>query len=367
MKKKVLVAMSGGVDSSVAAALLVEQGYDVIGVTMQLWDYSKNEANCDPNSKFDTCCSLDDVADARMVAHKLKIPFYVFDYQDDFKENVVDYFTKEYLQGKTPNPCVACNTFLKFDHLLDRAQRLQCDFVATGHYARIVFDKETKLFKLLKGIDTNKDQSYFLYSLDQERMGKIMFPVGELTKAQTREIALKYNLINAQKKESMEICFIPNNDYAKFIAENTSESDLIKGEIRHENGDLYGHHQGIHQFTVGQRKGLGVAAGVPLYVTRIDPESGTVYVGEEKFLYRSGFSFKKFHMTHHLNSDDSATPEVKIRYRTKPCSGELTRRGENEFIYRFTQAQKAVTPGQIAVLYKGDEVLGGGFIDKVFA
>lgn len=363
MKKRVLIAMSGGVDSSVAAALLVEQGYDVIGVTMQLWDYSQNESSCDPNSKFDTCCSLDDVADARMVAHKLGIPFYVFDYQDDFKENVVDYFTDEYLKGRTPNPCVACNTFLKFDHLLERAQRLGCDYVATGHYAQIQYDEVYGQYQLLKGNDPQKDQSYFLYSLTQERLAKVLFPVGNLAKPEVRAIADKYGLVNAAKKESMEICFIPNNDYAKFISNRVNESDLIKGEIRHENGQLLGVHEGIHQFTVGQRKGLKIAFGNPLYVTRIDSDSGTVYAGEEKYLYRSGFSFKKFHMVRHFGNEVDF--DVKIRYRSAPCQATLEKNG-NEVALTFKVPQKSVTPGQIAVLYRNHEVVGGGFIDRVF-
>ena len=355
--------MSGGVDSSVAAALLVEKGYDVIGVTMQLWDYSQNESSCDPNSKFDTCCSLDDVADARLVAHKLGIPFYVFDYQDDFKENVVDYFTDEYLKGRTPNPCVACNTFLKFDHLLDRAQRLGCDFVATGHYAQIQYDSVYGQYKLLKGLDSQKDQSYFLYSLTQDRLAKVLFPVGGLAKPEVRSIAEKYGLVNAAKKESMEICFIPNNDYAKFISNRVNDSDLIKGEIRHEEGQLLGMHDGIHQFTVGQRKGLKISFGNPLYVTRIDSESGTVYAGEEKYLYRSGFSFKKFHMVRNFGGDVDF--DVKIRYRSAPCQATLEKNGE-VVVLMFKTPQKSVTPGQIAVLYRDNEVVGGGFIDKVF-
>lgn len=363
MKKRVLVAMSGGVDSSVAAALLVESGYDVIGVTMQLWDYSQNEASCNPNSKFETCCSLDDVADARSVAHKLGIPFYVFDYQEDFKENVVDYFTEEYLRGRTPNPCVACNTFLKFDHLLERAQRLGCDFVATGHYAQIQFDEHENQYKLLKGLDSKKDQSYFLYSLTQERLKKILFPIGGLTKLEVRLIAEKYGLVNAAKKESMEICFIPNNDYAKFISNRVKESDLIKGEIRHEDGRFLSLHDGIHQFTVGQRKGLKISFNNPLYVTRIDSEHGIVYVGEEQYLFRSGFSFKKFHMVREFNN--SLDFDVKIRYRSNACKAVLKKNGELVTLL-FKDLQKSVTPGQIAVLYKDHEVIGGGFIDKVF-
>ncbi len=363
-KKRVLVAMSGGVDSSVAAALMVEAGFEVIGVTMQLWDYSKNETSCDPANKFDTCCSLDDVADARMVAHKLGIPFYVFDYQDDFKENVVDYFTEEYLKGRTPNPCVACNTFLKFDHLLDRAKRLGCDYIATGHYAQIKHDEIYNEYKLIKGVDPQKDQSYFLYSMTQERLSKTLFPVGGMTKAEVRLIAEKYDLLNAQKKESMEICFIPNNDYAKFISERTKDSDLIKGNIYHENGDLLGAHEGIHQFTVGQRKGLGIVTGAAVYVTRIDAETGKVFVGEEEFLYRSAFTVKNFHLVRKVDEKSPQTITVKIRYRSKPVSVFLQKNADSVTL-TFAEKQKAVTPGQIAVLYIDDEVIGGGFIDKV--
>ena len=363
LKKKVLVAMSGGVDSSVAAALLVEAGYDVIGVTMQLWDYSQNETSCDPSDKFDTCCSLDDVADARMVAHKLNIPFYVFDYQDDFKRDVVNYVTDEYLKGRTPNPCVACNTFLKFDHLLERAQRLKCDFIATGHYAQIKYDETSNEYKLLKGIDDQKDQSYFLYSLTQDRLSKTLFPIGAMTKQEVRAIAEKYGLINAKKKESMEICFIPNNDYAKFISARTKNSDLIKGNIYHENGELLASHEGIHQFTVGQRKGLGIATGEAIYVTRIDASTGNVFVGNEEHLYRSSFTVKNFHLIHPIEEKNL---DVKIRYRSKSVQAVLTYINENSVTLKFIEKQKAVTPGQIAVLYIGNEVIGGGFIDESF-
>jgi tRNA-specific 2-thiouridylase len=367
-RKRILVAMSGGVDSSVAAALLQEQGHDVIGVTMQLWDYSKNETSCDPNAKFDTCCSHDDVADARAVAQKLGIPFYVLDYQDDFQENVVDYFTSEYLRGRTPNPCVACNTFLKFDHLLERAVRLGCDAVATGHYARINHDQATGQYRLLKGVDAQKDQSYFLYSMSQERLAKIVFPLGEMTKSEVRAHAERFGLVNARKKESMEICFIPNNDYAKFIERHADSSKIIRGEIRHENGELLGQHDGIHKFTVGQRRGIGIALEKPVYVTRIVPETGTVFVGDESHLKHSAFMFEKFHLIH--ETDLTQDFEVKIRYRSPPALGKLVdfAREENGPLVPgvvFGEPQRSITPGQIAVLYRGDEVLGGGFIERI--
>jgi len=363
--KKVLIAMSGGVDSSVSAALLKEQGYDCIGVTMQLWDYSKNVSSCNPNDKFDTCCSLDDVADARLVAHKLGIPFYVFNYEDNFKTNVVDYFVKEYLSGQTPNPCVACNTFLKFDLLFERAKALGCDYIATGHYAKIFYDSDAAQYKLLCGEDRNKDQSYFLYSMNQDVLKKTLFPVGHLTKKEVREIAQKYDLINAQKKESMEICFIPNNDYAEFVRKNSSENEIIKGKVFHENGRFIADHEGIHQFTVGQRKGLGFATGEKVYVTRIERETGNVYVGDEVYLFRKGFKFKEFRTVYPDGQTLYSDLTVKIRYRARNMP-MILKKIDDHYECIFIEPQKSVTPGQIAVVYHQNEVVGGGFIYESF-
>jgi tRNA-uridine 2-sulfurtransferase len=230
--QRVLVAMSGGVDSSVSAYLLKQQGYDVVGVSLQLWDYSQNQTS---TQKFDTCCSEEDRTDARLAAEVIGIPFYVMDYQKEFKKNVVDPFVTSYLEGKTPNPCVACNTFLKFDLLFERAHRLQCDYIATGHYARIT--KSSEGYQLLKGIDSLKDQSYFLYHLQQDLMSQILFPVGDLTKEEVRKIAKEANLPNADKKESMEICFVPQNDYAAFIEKRGSQK-LTPGKIILSSGEV---------------------------------------------------------------------------------------------------------------------------------
>lgn len=382
-RRKILVAMSGGVDSSVAAALLLEQGHEVIGVTMQLWDYSQNEETyCDPSQKFDTCCSHDDVQDARAVASQLGIPFYVLNYEEDFRRDVVDYFTDEYLRGKTPNPCVACNTFLKFDRLIERADRLGCDAIATGHYARITFDAETGLYHLRRGRDPLKDQSYFLYSMTQSRLARSIFPLGDLTKPEVRQHAERFGLPTAQKKESMEICFVPGNDYAAFIRKHVAAERIISGNIVHQDGTILAAHDGIHQFTVGQRKGLGLAAGEPLYVVSIDSESGRVVVGPKQALLRSGFSLDRLHCVRPLDTENSSL-QARIRYRTRDVRGQL-RRAEQQSLggasdkpssresilqprFFFDEPQLSVTPGQIAVFYQGDEVVAGGAIAEVYA
>jgi tRNA-specific 2-thiouridylase len=370
--KRVLVAMSGGVDSSVAAALLLEQGHDVIGVTMQLWDYSQNEQqHCDPSKRFDTCCSHDDVQDARAVAARLGIPFYVLDYEDDFRTNVVDYFTEEYLRGRTPNPCVACNTFLKFDRLIERAESLGCDAVATGHYARITQSADGT-YQLRRGRDPLKDQSYFLYSMTQERLSKTMFPLGDLTKPEVRAHAERLGLPTATKKESMEICFVPGNDYAAFIKRQVSDDRIIRGAILHEDGTTLAQHDGIHQFTVGQRKGLGMAAGEPLYVTKIDPSSGTVVVGPKESLIKRGFVLDRLHFVR-PGASLSESYRARIRYRSRDAVGRFEQtqclagkqQDPGSMSFLFSEPQSAVTPGQIAVFYQDDEVVAGGFIGEV--
>ena len=361
MNKRVLVAMSGGVDSSVAAFLLKKSGYDVIGVTMQLWDYSKNVDKCNPNTKFDTCCSTDDVDDARIVANKIGIPFYVIDYQKEFKENVVDYFIDEYLNGKTPNPCVACNTFLKFDLLMDRANKLKCNYVATGHYADI--QSVNDVYRLYSGKDKSKDQSYFLYALNQENLRKILFPLAHLQKSEVRRIAEENDFVNAQKKDSMEICFVPNNNYAQFIKNNAEDKKIIVGSLIHENGAILGKHDGIHKYTVGQRKGLGISSENSLFVTRIDNKTGDVFLGEEHFLQRKGLVFKNYHQIRSLEENEKL--EIKVRYRSPlvPIILENTTHLTRAF---FSSPQKSISPGQIAVVYSGTEVIGGGYIDSSF-
>ncbi len=355
--QRVLVAMSGGVDSSVSAYLLKKQGYDVVGVSLHLWDYSQNQKSSQ-SQEFDTCCSEEDRTDARLAAEMIDIPFYVMDYQKEFKENVVDPFVDSYLAGKTPNPCVACNTFLKFDLLFQRAKRLNCDYIATGHYARI--EKSTEGYQLLKGTDPLKDQSYFLYHLEQELLSQILFPVGHLTKEEVRKIAKEANLPNANKKESMEICFVPQNNYADFVEKQGSQK-LTPGKIVLSNGQVLAEHTGIHQFTVGQRKGLKISYPEPLYVIDINADTGDVTVGEEKYLWKTGFFIEGLHWLGAPKVGEQL--DVKIRYRSQSSPAILEER-ENKPFVRFEKPQKTVTPGQVAVFYKDTQILGGGFIES---
>ena len=349
--KKVLVAMSGGVDSSVAAYLLKNSGYDCIGCTMKLYDGKENEY------KEKTCCTADDAYDAASVCRKLGIPHYVFNFKDEFERDVIDKFISDYQNGLTPNPCICCNEKLKFGKLAKRAEALGCDFIATGHYCRIVFDNGE--YRLKKALDPSKDQSYVLYRMDQSLLSKTLFPLSELEKSEVRRIAEENGFINAQKKESQDICFIPDGDYAAFITEKTGIIPA-PGDFIGVDGKVIGKHKGIIHYTVGQRKGLGVAFGEPMYVVSVNAKDNTVTLGREADLYKTGFSVRDINLINEPNSDTFRC-EVMTRYRKKPCPATVVLKEDGADV-TLDEPQRAPTPGQAAVFYDGDTVLGGGII-----
>ncbi|MTI95164.1 MAG: tRNA 2-thiouridine(34) synthase MnmA [Firmicutes bacterium] len=347
-----MVAMSGGVDSSVAAVILKEQGYDVVGATIKLWpEYIEplDEGGC---------CSLSAVEDARRVANKLEIPFYVLNMQAEFQKLVIDRFSAEYARGRTPNPCIECNRSIKFGKLLSMAKKLDIEYVATGHYARIHF--QDGRYRLLRGTDNHKDQSYTLYALGQELLAKILFPVGEYTKDQIRAKASEIGLRVANKPDSQEICFIPDNDYKQFL-ELHGQVHSQPGDIVDQQGNVLGRHQGIHNFTIGQRKGLGISAEAPLYVIDINPETNQIVVGHNLEVFSRSFRVADFTWTSGVTPSAPFTAEAKIRYHADPHPAEVIPSGDFVQI-RFLEPQRAITPGQSAVVYDGEEVLGGGII-----
>jgi tRNA-specific 2-thiouridylase len=354
-KGRVIVAMSGGVDSSVAALLLKEQGYDVVGVTMRLWTVERDDVP--PDSK--RCCSVEDVEDARRVCQMIGVPHYFQNFEREFQEHVVDYFVREYDRGRTPHPCLACNDKIKFDFLLRRAMFLDADYIATGHYARVRRDGNG--FKLLKGVDGRKDQSYVLFTLNQQELGRLLFPVGEYPKDQIRQFAADAGLLVADKPDSQEICFIPDGDYRKFVSERTGPKP---GEIVDTNGSVLGGHPGIQFFTVGQRRKLGLNGNTdkPVYVVKIDPATNRVVVGSEDDLFSSTLWASRVNFT--MGEIPARPFEVtaKIRYKASESPATLIPHGDWAEI-RFQDPQRSVTPGQAVVFYRGEEVVGGGIIE----
>ena len=349
--KKVLIAMSGGVDSSVAACLLTEQGYACVGCTMRL--FGGDEAG------ESTCCSLSDVEDARAVAMRLGIPFYVFNFCDDFKKNVIDRFVACYRAGKTPNPCVDCNRYMKFEKLLTRAAELGCDYVATGHYARV--ERQGDRYLLKKAADPAKDQSYVLYRLTQAQLSHVLFPLGGYGKEQTRALAAAHGFVNADKPDSQDICFVPDGDHAAAIARLTGQTEPT-GLFLDTAGRVLGEHRGISRYTVGQRRGLGIASSEPYYVLAVRPDDNTVVLGREGDLYQSEMTVTDVNWIAGQTPTAPVRCAVKIRYRQKEQPALVTPTGADTATVVFEQPQRAVTPGQSAVFYDGDTVLGGGEI-----
>ena len=359
---KVLVAMSGGIDSSVTAILLKEQGYEVIGLTMKTWDYESSGSN----KKETGCCSLDSINDARNIAVDLGFHHNILDIRSEFGDYVIDYFTDEYMLGRTPNPCVLCNTHIKWEALLKRADKLDCEFIATGHYANI--NKLDSRFYVSKGKDLNKDQSYALWGISQKNLSRTMFPLGNLEKKEIREIALKSGYDNLVKKsESYEICFVPDNDYRNFLRKRVEDIDkkVGKGNFIDENGKKIGKHEGYPFYTIGQRKGLGIALGYPAYVTNINKTSNEVTLGSFDELKRDGMYVNKLNFMKYDKLIGKVDAYTKIRYNDKGSPSIIEQTEDTIKVY-FGKGVNAITPGQSAVFYENDDVIGGGWIKSSF-
>jgi tRNA-specific 2-thiouridylase len=363
--------MSGGVDSSTVAAMLRAEGHNVIGLTMQLWN-QRRLAGYEgmPESVQGRCCSLDDVYDARRVAEHIGIPYYVVNHEERFEQDVVRPFVNEYLSGRTPIPCSLCNNHLKFDQLLVVAQQIGADSVATGHYARVEYDQDGGRWLLKRPADESKDQTYFLFGLTQDQLSRTIFPLGGMTKPEVRELARKHGLALAEKPDSQEICFVPGGDYKRFLdaylAEQGGALPDTAGELVTTGGEVIGEHNGIHNFTVGQRKGLGVATGSPLYVIQINGRDKQVVVGSAENLYSRTLRTRRVNLVAVDELREPMRVAVKIRHRHAPAAAMIERissdDGDDEFLVTFDEPQRAITPGQAAVFYDGEVVVGGGWI-----
>ena len=362
-KKRVVVAMSGGVDSSVAAGILASQGYDLIGITIKTYQYEDVGGNV---GNENTCCSLDGINDARAVAAKLGFPHYVLDFSERFGAEVIDNFVDEYLAGRTPNPCVICNRKIKWEELIRKSTALGADYIATGHYARIRLDERLGRYVISRGRDESKDQSYALWGLTQNSLSRTMFPLADLTKAESRALGEKLGLPNMKKGESYEICFIPDNNYERFLKERRPElqGDVDGGEVV-LNGEVVGHHRGFPFYTIGQRRGLGVYRADPLYVTGIDPRSNRIEIGREGSLYKRGLTVRSANLVKYADCRDPRHVDVKIRYKDIGGSAAIQELGDGRAKVMFDEPRRAITPGQSAVFYEGDDVVGGGIIDEV--
>ncbi|WP_102400572.1 tRNA 2-thiouridine(34) synthase MnmA [Haloimpatiens massiliensis] len=357
MKKKVVIGMSGGVDSSVAAYLLKEQGYDVIGIMMRLAPDIKEYEECETS-----CCSLSAVDDARKVADKLEIPFYVMNFKSEFEEQVIKPFVSEYKEGRTPNPCIACNKHVKFQAFLRKARAIGAEYIATGHYARI--EKEGERHLLKKACDPKKDQSYVLYNLTQEQLAHTLMPCSKYTKEEIRAIAEKIGLKVHNKRDSQEICFIPDNNHGKFI-ENYTNSNSKQGNFVDKEGNILGKHKGIVHYTIGQRKGLGIALGRPVFVSDINPVTNEVTLGDEQDIFKTELLATDMNFIPFDSLEKPMEVEAKIRYSSKPARAIIIPEKEGKVRVVFDQKQRAITKGQSVVFYQDDLVVGGGIIEKI--
>jgi tRNA-uridine 2-sulfurtransferase len=365
--RTIAVAMSGGVDSSTVAAMLRAEGHDVVGLTMQLWNQRRLAGHEGmPESVQGRCCSLDDVYDARRVAETIGIPYYVVNHEERFERDLVRPFVEQYLSGRTPIPCSLCNNHLKFDQLLIVAQQIGADALATGHYARVDFDQARERWQLKRPADRSKDQTYFLFGLTQDQLSRTLFPLGGMMKPEVRELARQYGLALAQKPDSQEICFVPGGDYKKFLdaylAEQGEALPDTAGELVTTDGTVVGEHGGIHSFTVGQRKGLGLATGSPLYVIQIKGDAHQVVVGQQEDLYTRTLRTHRINLIAVPELSEPMQVKAKIRHRHEGAAARIEKTGDDEILVTFDEPQRAVTPGQAAVFYDGDVVVGGGWI-----